>query len=33
MLWTDEETRELITLWPTASASQIASRRTARARR
>ena len=26
MLWTDEETRELITLWPTSSASQIASR-------
>ena len=26
MLWTDEETRELITLWPTNSASQIASR-------
>ena len=26
MLWTDEETRELITLWPTSSASLIASR-------
>jgi len=25
MLWTDEEIRELITLWPTSSASQIAS--------
>ena len=24
MLWTDEETLELITLWPTSSASQIA---------
>jgi GcrA cell cycle regulator len=24
MLWTDEETRELITLWPMSSASQIA---------